>query len=65
MKGNCIHNMLLAATAFCVTAHGVRAQSDGEVAKQLVNPFTDVVRVPVELPTIGASAQSVLARRIR
>jgi len=45
-----IHNVLLmAAFFFCVAVPGVRAQSDSELAQQLVNPFTTMVRVPMEL----------------
>jgi len=50
MKGICIQDVLLAVSVlFCAAAPSARAQSDSELAKQLINPFTNVVRVPMEL----------------
>jgi hypothetical protein len=45
-----IRNLLsMVLVIFHAVMPGARAQSDGELARQLVNPFTDVVRLPLEL----------------
>jgi len=40
---------VLGATLAAATPHAALAQSDADIARQLVNPFTTLVRVPVEL----------------
>jgi len=41
--------LLTVVVLLAVLAPGARAQSDGDLATQLVNPITTLVRVPVEL----------------
>ena len=59
--------MLLTGAVFsAVAAAGANAQGDGELAKDLVNPFTTLVLVPMELdydkqigPVNGGKAYSL------
>jgi hypothetical protein len=44
-----IYNLLAVAALLCVATPVARAQSDIDIAQQLLNPFTTVVRVPIEL----------------
>jgi hypothetical protein len=62
---------LLVAGVLAVAAHGAVAQDREDLAKRLVNPFTTLIRVPIELdydrkigPADGGSAYSLVVQPV-